>query len=99
MKLCPTTLALIAMFLGLGEAQVTWPNAIDELEDVMFLNSGYGSRGFGTHVTPCSFSEFGAGRNTAAEWLRIGFHDMATTNAFVGTHGGVDGSIQFELNE
>ena len=65
----------------------------------MFLNSGYRSRGFGTHVTPCSFSEFGAGRNTAAEWLRIGFHDMATTNAFVGTHGGVDGSIQFELNK
>lgn len=63
----------------------------------MFLNSGYRSRGFGTHVTPCSFSEFGAGRNTAAEWLRIGFHDMATTNAFVGTHGGIDGSIQFEL--
>jgi len=99
MKLCPTTLGLIAMFLGFGQAQVTWPNAIDELEDVMFLNSGYRSRGFGAHVTPCSFSEFGAGRQTAAEWLRIGFHDMATTNAFVGTHGGIDGSIQFELND
>jgi len=99
MKLCPTTLGLIAMFLGFGQAQVTWPNAIDELEDVMFLNSGYRSRGFGAHVTPCSFSEFGVGRQTAAEWLRIGFHDMATTNAFVGTHGGIDGSIQFELND
>jgi hypothetical protein len=100
MKLCLTTLGLFAIFLvGLGEAQVTWPNAIDELEDVMFLNSGYRSRGFGAHVTPCSFSEFGAGRQTAAEWLRIGFHDMATTNVFFAPHGGVDGSIQFELND
>jgi hypothetical protein len=99
MKLCPTVLGLIAVFLGFGEAQVTWPNAIDELEDVMFLNSGYRSRGFGTHVTPCGFSEFGPGRQTAAEWLRIGFHDMATTNVFNGIHGGIDGSIQFELND
>lgn len=99
MKLCPTILGLVAVFLGLGEAQVTWPNAIDELEDVMFLNSGYRSRGFGPHVTPCSFSEFGAGRQTAAEWLRIGFHDMATTNVFFAPHGGIDGSIQFELND
>jgi Peroxidase len=99
MKLCPTILGLVALFLGLGEAQVTWPNAIDELEDVMFLNSGYRSRGFGAHVTPCSFSEFGAGRQTAAEWLRIGFHDMATTNVFFAPHGGIDGSIQFELND
>jgi Peroxidase len=99
MKLCLTTFGLIALFLGLGEAQVTWPNAIDELEDVMFLNTGYRSRGFGAHVTPCSFSEFGPGRQTAAEWLRIGFHDMATTNVFNPPHGGIDASIQFELND
>jgi len=98
MKLCPTTLGLIVVFSGLGSAQTTWPSSIDELEDVMFLNSGYLSRGFAAHVTPCGFSEFGAGRQTAAEWLRIGFHDMSTTNVFNPPHGGIDGSIGFELN-
>jgi hypothetical protein len=85
MRLCPTTpttLGLISVFLRLGSAQTTWPSSIDELEDVMFLNSGYLSRGLAAHVTPCGFSEFGAGRQTAAEWLRIGFHDMSTTNVF-----------------
>src|ERR1700712_2944323 len=99
MKLSPTFLGLIVTFAGLGEAIPTWPAAIDELEDVMFLNTGYKSRGFSSHVTPCSFSEFGAGRQTAAEWLRIGFHDMATTNANFAPHGGIDGSMQFELND
>jgi len=99
MKLCPTTLGLIVVFSGLGSAQTTWPSSIDELEDVMFLNSGYLSRGFAVHVTPYGVSEFGAGRQTAAEWLRIGFHDMSTTNVFNPPHGGIDGSIGFELND
>ena len=99
MKLCPTVLGLIAVFSGLGKAQVTWPNAIDELEDVMFLGSGYRSRGLAAHITPCGFSEFGPGRQTAAEMLRTGFHDMATTNVFFAPHGGIDGSLQFELND
>ncbi|KAL5329264.1 hypothetical protein ACEPPN_002775 [Leptodophora sp. 'Broadleaf-Isolate-01'] len=98
MKLCSNVVGLIAVFSGLGVAAPTWPSAIDELEDVMFLNAGYKSKGFGGHVTPCSFSEFGVGRQTAAEWLRIGFHDMATTNIFFEPHGGIDSSIAFELN-
>ncbi|PBP21410.1 putative fungistatic metabolite [Diplocarpon rosae] len=81
-----------------GGAVPTWPSAIDELEDLMFLNSGYKSRRFGSHVTPCSFSEFGAGRQTAAEWLRFAFHDMATTNVFLEPFGGIDSSIAFELD-
>ncbi|PVH89971.1 hypothetical protein DL98DRAFT_508192 [Cadophora sp. DSE1049] len=98
MKLCPTVVGLIAVFSGLGFAAPTWPSAVDELEDVMFLNAGYKSKGFGGHVTPCSLSEFGVGRQTAAEWLRIGFHDMATTNVFFEPHGGIDSSIAWELN-
>lgn len=99
MRVCPTVLGLIAIFSGFGAAQPTWPSSIDELEDVMFLNTGYKNRGFAAHITPCSFSEFGAGRQTAAEWLRIGFHDMATTNVFFEPHGGIDASIAFELND
>jgi hypothetical protein len=97
MKVNSTALGLIAVFLGVGNAAPTWPASIDELEDVMFLNSGYKARGFGSHVTPCGFSEFGAGRNTAAEFLRLGFHDMANGNTFIEPRGGIDASIAFEL--
>ncbi|TVY48617.1 WSC domain-containing protein [Lachnellula occidentalis] len=92
-------LACAVVFSGLGQAIPTWPSSIDELEDVMFLNTGYKSRGFSSHITPCEFSEFGAGRQTAAEWLRIGFHDMSTTNVFFTPHGGIDASIAFELDD
>jgi hypothetical protein len=101
MKLCTTTTILtwVAVFSRFGAAQVTWPNSIDELEDVMFLNTGYMSRGFSAPITPCSFSAAGPGRQTAAEWLRAGFHDMATTNIFFAPHGGIDASLAFELND
>lgn len=98
MKLSSSLLASVAVFSAVA-AVPTWPSAIDELEDVMFLNTGYRSRGFSSHITPCSFSEFGVGRQTAAEWLRIGFHDMSTTNVFFTPHGGIDGSIAFELDD
>ena len=65
----------------------------------MFLNTGYRSRGFSAPITPCSFSAFGPGRQTAAEWLRAGFHDMSTTNVYNPPHGGIDASLAFELND
>jgi len=103
MKLfCPTLLPWIAAFFsGFGAADPTWPSTTDELEDVMFLNTGYRSRGFGALVTPCSTFPPGtnAGRNTASEWLRLGFHDMATTNVYFAPHGGIDASIAYELND
>jgi hypothetical protein len=83
-------------------AQPTWPSSIDELEDVMFLGSGYKSRGFPSFVTPCSYSEHGPGRQAAAEWVRTAFHDMATTDVYYANkgsvHGGIDASLAFELN-
>jgi len=103
MKLfCLTLLPWIAAFFhSLAVADPTWPSSIDELEDVMFLNTGYRSRGFGALVTPCSNFPPGtnAGRNTASEWLRLGFHDMATTNVYFTPHGGIDASIALELND
>jgi len=98
MKFDITIVGLVSLFVGLGDAAATWPAAIDELEDVMFLQTGHNARGLRTHVTPCGFSEFGAGRQTAAEWLRIAFHDMATANVFMEPRGGVDASIAFELD-
>ncbi|KAG0649039.1 WSC domain-containing [Hyphodiscus hymeniophilus] len=94
--------AIVALFSEYAQAQFTWPSAYDELEDVMFLITGYRSRGFGTFVTPCSASPF-VGRQTAAEWLRAGFHDMSTTNIYWATtatvHGGIDASLAYELND
>lgn len=97
MRICSTVAGLIAVFSGLGNALPTWPSSVDELEDVMFLNTGYKSRGFSSHITPCSYSEFGAGRQTAAEWLRMGFHDMSTTNVYFTPHGGIDASMIYEF--
>jgi len=76
-------------------AAATWPSSIDELEDIMLLNTGEQARGFAVAVTPCSFSAQGDGRIAAAEWLRTAFHDMATGNVLTG-EGGVDASIVFE---
>ncbi|EFE33119.1 uncharacterized protein ARB_07870 [Trichophyton benhamiae CBS 112371] len=77
-------------------APPTWPASIDELEDLMFLNTGYHARGFSAGVTPCSFSQQGPSRVASAEWVRTAFHDMATGNSFTGV-GGLDASIVFEL--
>ncbi|KAL8687042.1 MAG: hypothetical protein Q9218_006674, partial [Villophora microphyllina] len=88
--------ALWACLHGAAAAAPTWPSAVDELEDIMFLNTGYRARGFATAVTPCGFSAQGPGRIAAAEWIRTAFHDMATGNVFLGT-GGLDASLVFEL--
>jgi Peroxidase len=70
---------------------------MDELEDIMFLNTGYRARGFAEPVTPCT-SEGVEGFITAAQWLRLAFHDMGTANVFTGV-GGLDASIVFEMSE
>jgi len=95
-----TLLLCMAGFARLGAADPTWPSSIDELEDVMFLSTGYKSRGFASFVTPCATAPAGTvGRQTAAEWLRAGFHDMATANTFFTPHGGIDASLAYELND
>ncbi|RMZ83074.1 hypothetical protein DV738_g1286, partial [Chaetothyriales sp. CBS 135597] len=84
---------LLPLILG---AAPTWPYpASDELEDIIFLHTGYRAREFAAPVTPCSVG--GASRRIAAEWLRTSFHDMATANVFQGT-GGIDASLVYELN-
>lgn len=62
----------------------------------MYQLQGFGARSFSEMISPCSNEASGPGRQNAAEWLRIGFHDMSTANTYFGT-GGLDGSLQFEL--
>lgn len=99
MRLAGWTSLLLAsgLYYGIGTAAVpTWPAPSDELEDMMFLNTGYRARGFAVAVTPCSFSAQGNGRIATAEWIRTAFHDMATGNVFTGV-GGLDASLMYEL--
>jgi hypothetical protein len=90
------TLALLTVCLAQCVSGLpTWPSAVDELEDIMYLQTGYRSRGMSSRVTPCGYSAAGSGRNAAAEWMRTAFHDAATANTYFGT-GGLDASIMFE---
>lgn len=95
MKLTLIFSLALGLLIGSSCADPTWPSSIDELEDLMFLLTGYKSRGFHAPVTPCGYSALSVGRNAAAEWLRTAFHDMATANVYFG-YGGLDASIMFE---
>ncbi|KAG6269149.1 hypothetical protein E4U47_004269 [Claviceps purpurea] len=91
-----------SLLLGLGLASSaladpTWPSDIDELEELMFQISSFRSRKFADTINPCTTEASGPGRRNAAEWLRSAFHDMSTANKFFNT-GGLDGSLQYELD-
>jgi hypothetical protein len=77
-------------------AAPTWPAPTDELEDILFLNTGHRSTSFADAVTPCS-KGLQPKRVTAAEWLRTAFHDSISGNIYTGA-GGLDGSIAWELD-
>ncbi|KAK1993041.1 WSC domain-containing protein [Colletotrichum falcatum] len=92
--------SLLLGLLGLAcqvHADPTWPSDIDELEEIMYQMFNARTRKFADAVFPCTKETNGVGRQTAAEWLRTAFHDMAPANAGAGT-GGLDASIQYELS-
>ncbi|KAL2197417.1 hypothetical protein P885DRAFT_77108 [Corynascus similis CBS 632.67] len=78
-------------------ADPTWPAATDHMEEIVYQLQGFQGSLFNDIITPCNNEAAGPGRITASEWLRVGFHDMAPHNRYFGT-GGLDGSLQFELN-
>ncbi|GKT49252.1 WSC domain-containing protein [Colletotrichum spaethianum] len=91
--------SLLLGLLGLAfqvQADPTWPSDIDELEEIMYQMFNARTRNFADAVFPCTKETNGAGRQTAAEWLRTAFHDMAPANTATGV-GGLDASIQYEL--
>ena len=68
------------------------------LEHILVDWHGAYSSGFSFAITPCSNYVSGAqtlGRETAAQWLRVAFHDFVTAHVDEGT-GGMDASIGFE---
>ncbi|KAI9650787.1 hypothetical protein NHQ30_000818 [Ciborinia camelliae] len=82
--------------LSAKAADFTWPSEYDRLDDILYLQHGWLGYGFRDGVTPCSFSSAGGGRQTAAEWIRTAYHDMATHDVETGL-GGLDASIAYEL--
>ena len=95
------TASILLGLLGLAchtAADTTWPSSIDELEEIMFQLESFRARKFADTVNPCSNEAAGPGRQNAAEWLRAAFHDMSTANTYFGT-GGLDASLQYELND
>jgi len=77
-------------------AAATWPSSSDQIEDLMFLMTGYGAQSFAESVTPCT-SQGVEGFISAAQWVRLAFHDMGTANVDSGV-GGLDASIVYEMN-
>ncbi|KAF1969272.1 heme peroxidase [Bimuria novae-zelandiae CBS 107.79] len=90
------TACLLAIRQHVVCAASTWPAPTDELEDLIFLSTGYRSTGLAGLVTPCS-KGLSSSRVTAAEWLRTAFHDAISGNIFTGL-GGLDGSIAWEID-
>jgi hypothetical protein len=68
------------------------------LEHILVDTHGAYWSGFAFAITPCSNYVSGAqtiGRETAAQWLRVAFHDFVTAHVDEGA-GGMDASIGFE---
>ncbi|KAL1837323.1 hypothetical protein VTJ49DRAFT_3994 [Mycothermus thermophilus] len=98
MRTAAPVLAALLSFAAQSRADPTWPAATDHMEEILFQVQGFRGSLFTDMITPCNNEAAGPGRVTAAEWLRVGFHDMATHNRyFNGGRGGLDGSLQFEL--
>ncbi|KAJ0118814.1 hypothetical protein J7T55_013069 [Diaporthe amygdali] len=94
----PILLPTIAALLSNVLADPTWPSPIDDLEEIMYQGRIFKSRNFADTISPCSNEASGPGRQVAAEWLRVAFHDMSTADVRTG-NGGLDGSLQYQLDD
>ena len=93
------TLSLVFAFPSTIFAAFFYPDVQSSLlEHILVDTHGAYSSGFAFAITPCSNYVSGAqtiGRETAAQWLRVAFHDFVTARVDEGT-GGMDASIGFE---
>ena len=90
---------LLTLPSSLTLAALHYPNAqISQLEHLLVDTDGAYRSGFKDAITPCNNYLQGPqtlGRETAAQWLRVAFHDFVTAHVDEGT-GGIDASIGFE---
>ena len=96
--------SLLAALAGRGLAY-TWPDLHhDYLEALLYQQQQYHGSLVGSDVKYCFLSVFDldelraiSGRQAAAEWIRVAYHDMSTADVEAGT-GGLDASISFETD-
>lgn len=92
-----------ALILRPANSTLYYPSPqVSLLEHILVDNWGAYASNFSSAITPCTryVTETGdaalnSGRTTAAQWMRVLFHDMVTADVTAGT-GGVDASIGFE---
>ncbi|KAH6660203.1 heme peroxidase [Truncatella angustata] len=93
----------ILLLLDLGFAMFYYPTPqISLLEHILVDNWDSYASNFSSAITPCTNyvtmtgePSLKSGRTTAAQWMRVAFHDFITGNTTAGT-GGIDASIGFE---
>jgi hypothetical protein len=90
---------VVLCFLSIARAAFFYPTIQTSLlEHILVDTHGAHSSGFADAITPCTNYVSGSqllGRETAAQWLRVAFHDFVTARVMEGT-GGIDASIGFE---
>lgn len=90
---------LLLKFLSPVTSTYFYPNVqASLLEHILVDTRGAHNSDFIDAITPCTNYVSGAqtfGRTTAAQWLRVSFHDFVTADVVAGT-GGIDASIGFE---
>lgn len=87
----------VAALSAVATGYSTWPSETDYLESLLYEQISDIFFSPMSAVVPCEAINLGPGRSVAAEWVRAGFHDMATADVEAGT-GGLDASIAFELD-
>lgn len=98
-----STLFFSALIAQRANAAFYYPNIqISLLEHILVDNWGAYASNFSSAITPCTryvtqtgSAALNSGRTTAAQWMRVLFHDFITANVSART-GGIDASIGFE---
>jgi hypothetical protein len=96
------TLVVLAL-TNASTAMFYYPNVQTSLlEHILVDNWGAYASNFSSAITPCTnyVTEIGepslnSGRTSAAQWLRVAFHDFITADV-TAQSGGIDASIGFE---
>ena len=99
----PTSFPLLSFVVlllpTLTPAAFYYPDPLlSTLETLLVSSYGAHATNFSSAITPCSHYVSGPqtlGRTTAAQWLRVSFHDFVTADVAAGT-GGLDASIGYE---
>jgi len=97
------SLLLVVLPFSTTDAAFYYPDVQTSLlEHILVDNWGAYASNFSSAITPCTryvtqtgTAALNSGRTTAAQWMRVLFHDFITANVSAGT-GGIDASIGFE---